>query len=269
MEQTHSILLSRCLYFPLFACFLLQHYSPGQNCSVAEPVFKKGESLSYEVYYHWGLIWANAGQATFSVNEEEFRNKKAFHFTGEGSTHKNYDWFFKVRDKFESWTDTASLKPIRYIRNSNEGSTHVYNDNYFNFQRREAVCYKLSGTRTTKDTVKITSCTFDVLTMIYYARCIDYSKYQPDTKIPISLYLDGEVHDKLYIRYMGKEKIKTSLGEFECIKFKPLLIRGTIFSGGEEMTVWVTNDSRKIPVYIKTPIIVGEIQVKIKEIKGN
>jgi hypothetical protein len=67
---------------------------------------------------------------------------------------------------------------------------------------------------------------------------------------------------------MGKEKIKTALGEIDCIKFKPLLIAGTIFSGGEEMTVWVTDDERKIPVYIKTPIVVGDIQAKIREIKN-
>jgi hypothetical protein len=214
------------------------------------------------------LIWANAGTAKFSVASDQFRNKKVFHLIGEGTTYPSYDWFFKVRDKFESWVDTASLKPFRYVRNTNEGSTHTYNDSYFNFQRKEVMCYKMIQEKTVKDTIRISACTFDVLTMIYYARCIDYNNYEPDTKIPVSLYLDGEVYDKLYIRYMGKEKIKTALGEIDCIKFKPLLIAGTIFSGGEEMTVWVTDDERKIPVYIKTPIVVGDIQAKIREIKN-
>jgi hypothetical protein len=214
------------------------------------------------------LIWANAGEAKFSVKAEDFRDKPSLHFIGEGTTYKSYDWFFKVRDKFESWVDSASLKPFRYIRKTSEGSTHTYNDNYFNFQRKEAVCYRILGEKIQKDTIPLPACTFDVLTMIYYARCIDYSKYQPDTKIPIILYLDGQIYDKLYIRYMGKEKIKTDLGEMSCIKFKPLLIAGTIFSGGEEMTVWVTDDEKKIPVYIKTPIIVGDIQAKIKTIKN-
>jgi hypothetical protein len=230
--------------------------------------FKSGETLVYEIYYHWGLIWANAGMAKFSVQPDQYRNKKVFRFVGEGTTYSSYDWVFKVRDKFESWVDTASLKPHRYVRNTSEGNTKTYNDSYFNFNRKEAVCYKVEKERTQKDTIKIGACTFDVLTMIYYARCIDYNNYAPDTKIPISLYLDGEVYDNLYIRYMGKEKITTDLGEMNCIKFKPLLIAGTIFSGGEEMTVWVTDDEKKIPVYIKTPIVVGEIQAKIKEIKN-
>lgn len=225
--------------------------------------FNSSESLNYEVYYHWGLIWANAGEANFTIKKQTFRNKNAFYISGTGTTYKNYDWFYKVRDKFESWVDTATLKPIRHIRNTNEGNTKTYNDNYFNGNK--ALCFKIIKNVLKKDSVKVSDCTFDVLTMIYYARCIDYSKYKSGDKIPISLYLDGEVHDSLYIRVLGKQKLKTDIGEKNCIVFSPLLIKGTIFSGGEGMTVWVTDDDKKIPVLIKTPIIVGEIQVKIKK----
>jgi hypothetical protein len=252
------------ILFLLFVC----NISFSQNkCDIQKTVFESGESLSYEVYYHWGLIWANAGEATFSVKHEEFAKQKLFHLTGAGTTYKNYDWFYKVRDKFESWVDTLTLKPLRFIRNSNEGSTHIYNDNSFNYQTKQAVCYKLIKGKVKKDSVKIKDCTFDVLSMIYYSRCIDFSQYKAGSKIPISLYLDGQVYDTLYIRYLGPEKIKTDLGEKNCVKFSPLLIPGTIFSGGEGMTVWATNDEKKIPVLIKTPIVVGEIQVKIKSIK--
>ena len=48
----------------------------------------------------------------------------------------------------------------------------------------------------------------------------------------------------MYIRYFGKETIKTKYGKFRAIKFKPLLIKGTIFEGGEKMTVWVTDDAQ-------------------------
>jgi hypothetical protein len=163
--------------------------------------------------------------------------------------------------------DTSTLKPIRYIRNTNEGRTHVYNDNYFNYQNKQAVCYDIKKGKVKKDSVKIGDCTFDVMTMIYYSRCLDYSKYKTGEKIPISLYLDGQVYDTLYIKYLGKETIKTSLGEKKCIKFSPLLISGTIFVGGEGMTVWVSYDRKKIPLLITTPIMVGEIQVKIRDVK--
>ena len=65
----------------------------------------------------------------------------------------------------------------------------------------------------------------------------------------------------MYIRYVGKETIKTKYGKFNAIKFKPLLIKGTIFEGGEKMTVWVTDDANHIPVRIESPIVVGKVKI--------
>ncbi|MBK9285511.1 MAG: DUF3108 domain-containing protein [Sphingobacteriaceae bacterium] len=238
------------------------------SCEIKNRQIKPGETLVYEVFYHWGLIWMNAGLSTFEMKRDKLGGKDCFHIIGEGATYKNYDVFYRVRDRFDSWIDTVSFKPYRYIRNTYEGGTKVYNDTYFNYKKNEATCFKIDKkVKVEKDTVKILPCTFDVLTMIYYARTIDYSHCMKGEKIPITLYLDGEIHDSLFIRYLGKEKIKTALGEKQCILFSPLLIKGTIFSGGEGMKVWVTDDDKKIPLLIKTPIVIGEVQVKIKTIK--
>jgi hypothetical protein len=99
-----------------------------------------------------------------------------------------------------------------------------------------------------------------VLSSIYYARNIDFNKYKPGDKIPFSMFIDDKVYN-LYIRYLGKETVKTRYGKFKAIKFKPLLIQGTIFEGGEKMEVWVTDDQNKIPIRIESPITVGSVKV--------
>ncbi|MES1217089.1 MAG: DUF3108 domain-containing protein, partial [Bacteroidota bacterium] len=71
---------------------------------------------------------------------------------------------------------------------------------------------------------------------------------------------DDEVYN-MYIRYLGKETVKTKYRKFKAIKFKPLLVKGTIFEGGEKMTVWVSDDGNHIPVRIESPISVGTIKV--------
>lgn len=237
------------------------------KCDFGKKVFSSNERLVFDVYYHWGLIWVHAGECSFSARPEEYANKNTLHFIGEGKTFKSYDWFFKVRDRFESWADTATLAPYRYIRNSSEGGTKTYNDSYFDHRKKQIICYKLIKAEVKKDSAKYRDCTFDVLSMIYYARCIDYSKAKKNDRIPISLYLDGTVYDSLYIRYKGKETITTKYGKQNCIVFSPLLIKGTIFAGGEDMTVWVSDDEKKTPLLIKSSIVVGEIQVKIREAK--
>jgi hypothetical protein len=53
-------------------------------------------------------------------------------------------------------------------------------------------------------------------------------------------------------------------GKFRCIKFKASLISGTIFKEGEEMTVWVTDDKNRLPLYIEAPIIIGSIRAELQ-----
>ena len=250
--------------------FILSHFcfSQQSNCSFSNDAFKANEKISYEIFYNWGVIWVEAGEANFTT-ELITQNKKIYYkFLGTGVTYSKYDWFYKVRDKFETIADTGSLKPLRFIRDTKEGGTLNYSDNIFNFSKNKAYSFTKYKNKAIKaDSVDLNTCTFDVLSMIYYARNIDIDKYKPKAKIPISLFLDNTVYP-LYIEYLGKEIIKTEFGEFNCIKFHPMLVEGTIFKAGDDMTVWVTDDMNKIPLYVETPIIVGTIKAKLKSYAG-
>jgi hypothetical protein len=81
------------------------------------------------------------------------------------------------------------------------------------------------------------------------------------------MFLDDEVHH-LYLKYMGKEKIKTKYGKFRAIKFKPLLIKGTIFQGGEGMTAWISDDPNHLLLRVESPIVVGSIKVDMMGYKN-
>jgi hypothetical protein len=78
------------------------------------------------------------------------------------------------------------------------------------------------------------------------------------------MFLDDKVYN-LYVRYLGKEQIKTKYGTFNAIKFRPLLIEGTLFKGGEKMTVWVTDDANHLPVRVDSPILVGSVKVDLMD----
>ena len=237
-------------------------------CHIDDKAFLPGERVTYAVYYHWGFFWLNAGEVTFMVDTANFNGEPCFNFKGIGRTHKNYDWIFKVRDRYESFADTATLKPYHYIRDTHEGSYLTYNDNYF-YHDQNMIISNHSGSkkRAPVDTTEITECTLDVLTQVYAARCIDYSKYQRNDTIPINMFLDSKVYS-LYIRYLGKEQITSDFGTYNCIKFSPALIAGTIFKEGDEMTVWVTDDGNKIPMLVESPIIVGAVQAKLMRYEG-
>jgi hypothetical protein len=108
----------------------------------------------------------------------------------------------------------------------------------------------------------VEKCTQDVLSAIYFSRCINYDKYKPGDKIPFSMFLDNKLYN-LYIRYEGKDEIHTKSGTFKALKIVPLLIEGTIFKGGDKMTVWVSDDDNHLPLRIESPILVGSIKVDL------
>jgi hypothetical protein len=74
------------------------------------------------------------------------------------------------------------------------------------------------------------------------------------------MFLDRRVYH-LHIRYLGKQTIRTRYGKFRTIEFKPLLVKGNMFEGGEKMLVWVTDDPNHIAVRIESPVSVGRIDV--------
>lgn len=249
-------------------CFFLFPLLLKSQCLSKITSFKEGEKVSYQIYYNWGFIWVAAGEAIFTTEKTTFATRPVYKLKGEGRTFPKYDALYKVRDKFESYVDTANLRPYRYLRDTKEGSHVVYNDSYFNYSKKRITGYYKENKKPIKtDTLALNSCVFDVMSMIYYARNIDFSKSKIGDKLPIIMYLDNEVH-YLYIKYLGKETIKTEKGMVSCIKFKPKLIPGTMFKDGDEMTVWVSDDENKIPMLIEAPILIGQVKAVLKSASG-
>lgn len=242
---------------------------PSIDCDIKNSAFFSGEEIKYEISYNWGLIWLEAGQVTFKVEMSEYKGVPCYKFSGIGGTYPSYDWIYKVRDRFECWVDTVTLKPHRYIRDVKEGGRTFYNECFFNHQSQKAYCVTIEKKKSPRlDTVPIAACSFDPLTMIYFSRNINYSVYKIKDTIPISLFLDNKIYP-LYIRYMGKDKLKLAdKSEVNCIKFSPLLVEGTIFKGGEGMKVWATDDKNKIPLHVEAPIMVGVVKANVISWKG-
>lgn len=248
---TALVLLSTALSVPLLA---------GEDpCETRNYAFQAGESITYKVYYKIAGVYVGAGEAVFSSSLDHVNGKTVYHVVGDGKTYGFYDNFFKVRDKYESFIDTSTLQPYKFVRNVYEGGHKTYENVTFNKATNTAL--------TDQGVFKVPNCVQDVISSMYYARNVNFSHLKPGDKIPFFMFLDNTVYG-LYIRYLGKETIKTKYGKFRTIKFKPLLIKGTIFEGGEKMTVWVSDDANHIPVRVESPIAVGDIIVDMIDFRN-
>ena len=237
-----------------------------QNLVEQYPVFKPGEKITYKAVYNWGFIWLNAGVVEFNVNETIYNHQSAYHFSSSGVSIPSYDWLFKVRDYFQSYTNTDNLTPFYFDRNTYEGGYKVYNRYTFNYDDK-LIYSKLENSNRpyTEDTLKLQKEVYDVISGVYYIRNIDFDKYDVNDTIPIRMIIDNEIFD-LYIRYLGKEVLTTHDNRiFKTIKFSALLIEGTIFNGGEDLYVWVTDDLNRIPVLVEAKILIGSVKATLDQ----
>ncbi len=247
------------LFKPMFLFFTLllpkaqQQPQPDSDfCGIKNTAFQAGEVVTLKVFYNTLGMYIGAGEATFTTSLERFNGKAVYHCVGEGKSYSFFDNFFKVRDRYETYIDTSNLLPVKFIRNVDEGGHKIYNNVTFNQSAGTAV--------STNGVFKTTQCIQDVVSAIYYARNISFDKYKVNDKIPFDMFLDDEVYH-MYIRYLGKESIKTRYGKFRAIKFRPLLIKGTMFEGGEKMNAWVSDDPNRLLLRIESPISVGNVKI--------
>jgi hypothetical protein len=228
-------------------------------CNIRNTAFKADEEIKMKVFYSTLGMYVGAGEATFTSSLERYNGKPVYHLVGTGATYSFFDGFFKVRDRYESYVDTTDLLPYKFVRNIDEGGYKKYNNVTFNHDANTAV--------STNGVFKVTDCIQDVVSMVYYARNINFDKFKVNDKILFDMFLDDEVFH-MYIRYMGKETIKTRYGKFNAIKIRPLLIKGTIFEGGEKMTAWLSDDPNHVLLRAESPIAVGSIKVDMMSYKN-
>jgi len=138
--------------------------------------------------------------------------------------------------------------------------------NRFTFDYTDSLIYSQtenSDKPYSEDTLELPQNVYDVISGVYYIRNIDFDQYQVNDTIPVRMIIDNEIFD-LYVRFLGREIIKLhNKQKFKTIKFSALLVEGTIFKGGEDLLVWVTDDLNRIPVLVEAKILIGSVKATL------
>lgn len=238
-----------------------------EPCANTNNTFQNGEKITYKIYYNLNFVWVPAGEVTFKIFDEG----NQWHYQAIGTTYSSYEWFFSVRDEYNSWVDKNTLLPNYSERSVNEGDYHIFEKISFNQNDRKMTVWrsKKKGETETKTEHAVKGCVHDVLSSLYNLRNYDFSSQQSGYAIPFSIFMDKEEFP-LRMKYMGKETKKKvyGMGKYDTMKFQPDVIAGEVFNEDAKMTVWVSDDQNRIPLLIETPVSVGSVKMVIKEYWG-
>jgi hypothetical protein len=225
--------------------------------NVKQPVFQVGEELNYKLRY--GFLTAAEATIRVESTDTKFDNKPVHHLVAEGRTAGSFNVFYKVRNRYDSYIDQEDLTPYLYTENIREANYRRTDKARFYQDQKKIV--------SNKGTFKGDGQTFDLLSAYYFARSLDISKLDIGSKFSLDYFLDDEV-TTLQIQYVGKERVKTSLGYFNCLKFSPSIQPGRIFRKDSKLYLWITDDGNRIPVKAQVEILVGSVTLEIISAKG-
>lgn len=242
--------------------------STSQFSKIENTAYKRGEKLKYSVYYN-SMITGNvtAGELTTEITKDslKFSNRPTYHIQLIGKSAGTFNWFMKVRDSYETWIDEDAQIPWYFRNRVQEGDYKASKDIAFYHHNKQAKYINNKNKNTSM--VDIPQNIQDMISAIYYARNIDFSNAKVGTKYPINFMFDDSVY-QTQLEYVGLVFLTTKIGKIECLKFKPRVLSGGVFKDETPLTLYVTNDKNRIPVFAESEIIVGSVRMELVEYSG-
>lgn len=225
--------------------------------------FQEGEWFKFRMSYSG---WLKAGNATLEVKTSKLNNKEVYHVVGKGWTTGAIKWFFKVKDRYESFIDMETGLPYKFIRDIDEGGHTKNLEIEFDQLAQKAHVnnkkYKTKATYATERDVQ------DMVSAFYYLRNnYDTKNIKTGEEIKLNMFFDEENYE-FKLKFLGRETIKTEFGKIETLIFRPYVMAGRVFKEQESLTLWVSADENKIPLRIKADLAVGSLRADLESYKG-
>lgn len=223
--------------------------------------FQAGEELHYE------LTWMGipVGHATFSVlPPARFEGKPVWQFGMEARTNSFADRIYKVRDLLLSWTTPDMKRSVHHTKRAREGSYH--RDIIVTFDAKKSTA-TYRNTKKIFDPRPIFPDTWDPLGLLYGFRC---QKFDKPGSVIMSV-TDGLKTIRADVRVVRREEVEIGGEAIDSWKVEPdMKDVGGIFkrSPGARMEVWVSTDSRHIPLKLRSKVIVGSFTATLVSATG-
>ncbi len=212
--------------------------------------FGVGERLSFDVNY--GFI--NAGTASLEVLRLiEYEGRPSYQIVSRAQSNSFFSTFFKVDDRIESIIDAVGLFSWRFEKSLREGNYRADRQYAFD-QRNHFTVYK-------DDTIAVEPCVQDALSSLYFVRT---QPLEVGKSVFVPVFIDGRKMD-MEVKVHRTEQITVGAGTFDCLVVEPMTSSVGVFKNEGKLTVWLTNDRLRMPVLMKSKVLVGSISAELTD----
>ena len=179
-----------------------------------------------EFSVQYGLV--NAGTATMQIHPKiRMRDGiPTYHFVTTAKSNKVFSTFFPVNDRVESFMDTLHLRSVRFEKHLREGKYRK-----------------------------------DLFVMFDHERTLDL---EPGARFYVPNHDNGKNYP-MEVKVHGRETVTVDAGTFDCLVLEPVVLGEALFNQKGRLRVWVTDDEVKMPVLMKSKVLVGAIAAVLTE----
>jgi len=210
-----------------------------------------GERLVFSIDY--GPI--SAGEGVLEVKDlVESDGHLCYQIESSALSNRIFSNLYKVRDRVISHIDVFTLFSRYFSKRINEGG---YKRNVAYSIDHDAAKVRYADGKE----FDIAPGSHDVLSAFYFVRSLEL---EPGQDRWASTHSNEQTYD-LRVIVHRRERVEVPAGQFDCIVIEPILVGEGLFKQEGVLTIWLTDDERRMPVLMKTRILVGSIDASLKE----
>jgi hypothetical protein len=233
-----------------------------QSVQSADLPFKSGERFTYEI--SWSRL-IQAGTAIMEIREESRSDgKQAYRIVSHAYSGEFLSKFYKVSDTIESTVavdeKTSRIYSLSYHMDQHHGKRIKKRDMTFDRAKGTVLIQEEGQQRV----YSIPENVQDALSSLYYVRA--EKSFIQGKPLFVNVHEDGKTW-AVEVQTLGRERLDTAFGELNTIKVRTYPRYEGVFQNKGEITIWLTDDARKIPVLMKSTISIGSIVATLVDLR--
>jgi hypothetical protein len=237
----------------------------GQASEIAR-LYREGERLVYDVTW----LGIRAGQATLEVRGVvNLDGHQAYHLVTTAQSGPLVSKIYKVDDRTVSYLAPEPMRALRFEKHLREGRYRHSSRTEFDHEKGIVTFRYLDFSQVPKEITRLeeaerygkyvsqefplTPGALDELSVLYYVRSLPLTA---GTTVLARVFASRKNWD-LEVKVLGRETLQTVLGPRQTVVVEPLLKFEGVFQQKGRMTVWITDDTDKVPVQMKSEVKIG------------
>jgi Protein of unknown function (DUF3108) len=235
---------------------------PGQQQLHSSP-FENGEKVSYRGSWN-GIPLTAVDIRTSSLWLD---GKKAFQVDVDARTQKGPDFLWRMRDSVQSVFEAGTFWPRQFVLRQRENSRSTDTNAFYDQIEKKWTVSRLREKESSRFEIDSGN-TFDVITATYLVRSVDFKvgdQLRFYTLGAKNLYL-------VTLEVVGLEAITTHLGTLDAYRIiaqAQNLNKSRRAHRTRQATVWISADSRRLPLKLQSQSFFGSVYLEIVKSEGS